>query len=83
MDTVRVGAWWAACCVEDLYPIESAADVAEVTDWLSPDEPSSARVWETLAAALADPDISAQIDRGDYSLKTAERLGLPHPSQSR
>ena len=77
---VLIGAWWAACCVEDLYPIESSVDAADIREsFFDPYEPTGARVWSSKEAALADPSIQRDIATGSYSEATASRLGLPWP----
>jgi len=75
--TPVVGAWWSVCCIEDLYPIETEEDVAGVQEWQGEaEEGMVVHLWPSLADALADPFIADMVESGDYSPKTAERLGL-------
>jgi len=76
---VVAGAWWAACCVEDLFQIEPD-EVGDIKDtFFDLEEPMGARVWPTKEEALADSDIQADIALGRYSSTTASRLGLKWP----
>jgi len=76
MADVQMGWWYANCCAEDLYPIESSEELAAVIEDIDDGESVVPRVWPTLMDALADKDIAAQVARGDISDRTRIRLGL-------
>ena len=49
-----IGAYYAECCLLDLYQITTAADLADVEDRVAlNDELGPLMVWPTLAAAVA------------------------------
>jgi hypothetical protein len=67
----KIGDWWAACCIEDLYEIRTNEDLEDVLEWLSEEDFGGiAGLWPTREAALADLDLS------DVSALTRARLGI-------
>ena len=81
VDDIKIGWWYTYCCPEDLYPIETAEELADVVDDLREQAVAEdydgvpVRVWPTLEAALADPVMQADL-AGHVSERTRKRLGL-------
>lgn len=44
---IQVGWWWAMCCMEDLYPIKDAEELAEVRGYFTDGETFPAGAWPT------------------------------------
>ena len=50
-DDIRPGAWWAMCCIEDLYEIENEKEADDVRYYW--DQGLLHGVWPTMNEALA------------------------------
>lgn len=70
----EIGCWYAICCLEDLYQIESQGELEEVNELLT-DEDFAVRIYETREAALREL-IPEAVKGGSPSEIVQDRLGL-------
>jgi len=55
-DKAEIGWWWAECCIQDLYQIETEDDMKEYQERISPQTVKEAGwpagVWQTMGEGI-------------------------------
>ncbi len=68
---LKIGGWWAPCCIQDLNHIKDEADLAEAREVFA-DKETGATYWPTLKEALGalDDVQNTEFERGmAYALR--------------